>query len=271
MKALSWWGGRGRCCGGFVAARSAKPEGAPSITGHPPFFTSGHSARWGQPRARRWGIRYWKDKAGHLARAPDPNMGDSRPRMWLVKERVSLKGKVQSLLCSERRWGAGSFKNGYRRWHLASPYIPPRRWAYWWQKLCEIYILPLKGISKGFSKVTVMGWKKHSAGLGKGWVLVAVWPWVNYFPSWVSVSSFVNRAADSLRLGCSGMLTLITEGLQIHGDVCLESHRWSLSLWPRRAECEGRQREEAKQVSWRGASWVPAIPVPLPCLSNLLL
>lgn len=34
---------------------------------------------------------------------------------------------------------------------------------------------------------------------------------------------------NSLRFGCSGMLTLITEGLRIHGDVCLESHRGNLS------------------------------------------
>lgn len=41
-----------------------------------------------------------------------------------------------------------------------------------------------------------MWWKKHSAGDREGWVLVAAWPWVNHFPSWVSVSSFVNRAAE---------------------------------------------------------------------------
>lgn len=39
--------------------------------------------------------------------------------------------------------------------------------------------------------------KKHSMGDMEGWVLVAGWPWVNHFPFWASVSSLVNKTAES--------------------------------------------------------------------------
>lgn len=40
-----------------------------------------------------------------------------------------------------------------------------------------------------------LGGKNVKLGTRKAWVLVAAWPWANHFPFWVSVSSFVNRAA----------------------------------------------------------------------------
>lgn len=72
------------------------------------------------------------------------------------------------------------------------------------------------------------------------------------------------KQPNSLRSCCS---------VKIHGDVGLESNRWSLDFQPRKAKHEGRQREEARQVScwWEKAACLPSTgsyPAFLTCYSN---
>lgn len=104
---------------------------------------------------------------------PDTNTGGSRPRIWLVKDRVGVKRKVQrkpSLL--RETGGAGSFKNKYRKWPLASPYFPPLTPSVLMAEVVRDLHATGRG-DNGVSKVIIMWWKKHSAGDREGWVLVA--------------------------------------------------------------------------------------------------
>lgn len=114
--------------------------------------------------------------------------------------------------------------------------------------------------------------KGTELGSRKAWVLIAAGPWANHFLLWVWASWFVNKAAAfSTILLFYDVGFFLTEGLKIHGDVCLKSNCWTLYFQPTKLSTQGDRGRKSNR--WAGGRrQFPAIYSPHPafltCYSN---